>query len=95
MFAVAKRVGVLEYMNLHRQMSFLQLIEGGRFSSSNQSGNAARGEEVLYVGDVKGGPVMGSKGIIKRLYARKAVVDMGASGIWNVPYYFLGQTNVV
>lgn len=82
-------------MDLHRQMSFPQLIDRGQFSLSNQSGDAGLGEEVLYVGDVKGGPIMGSKGIIKRLYARKALVDMGASGIWNVPYYFLGQTNVV
>ena len=82
-------------MDWYKQMSFLHLIDRGQILLSNRSGDADLGEEVLYVGDVKGGPIMGSKGIIKRLYARKALVDMGPSGIWNVPYYFLGQANVV
>ena len=36
--------------------------------------------------------ITGSKGIVKKLYANKAVVDMGLVGTWNVPYYFLSET---
>ena len=49
------------------------------------------GQKVLYTGNVKGGPSTGSSGIVKKLYANKAVVDLGILGIWNVPYYFLGK----
>ena len=47
------------------------------------------GQRVLYFGTVNGGPTTGALGIVKRTYARKAVIDMGRLGTWNVPYYFL------
>ena len=53
------------------------------------------GQKVLYTGNVKGGPSTGSSGIVKKLYANKAVVDLGILGIWNVPYYFLGKPVVI
>ena len=53
------------------------------------------GQKVLYTGNVKGGPSTGSSGIVKKLYANKAVVDLGILGIWNVPYYFLGKPVVM
>jgi hypothetical protein len=56
----------------------------------NSSG-VGPGQKVLYTGNVKGGPSTGSSGIVKKLYANKAVVDLGILGIWNVPYYFLGK----
>ena len=49
----------------------------------------APGEEVLYVGKVSGGPRYGSRGMVKETFMRKAIVDMGLSGIWHIPYYFL------
>jgi hypothetical protein len=49
----------------------------------------------LYLGNVSGGPITGSRGIVKKLYANKAVVDMGYVGTWNVPYYFLADTTKV
>jgi len=54
--------------------------------------NINNGQKVKYLGNVSGGPLTGSKGIIKKLYANKAVVDMGLVGTWNVPYYFLSET---
>ena len=48
------------------------------------------GAEVLYIGKVGGGPRYGSRGIVKMALHRKAIVDMGRSGTWHVPYYFLG-----
>ena len=54
--------------------------------------NINNGQKVKYLGNVNGGPLTGSKGIIKKLYANKAVVDMGLVGTWNVPYYFLSET---
>ena len=53
------------------------------------------GQKVLYTGNVEGGPSTGSSGIVKKLYANKAVVDLGILGIWNVPYYFLGKPVVI
>ena len=52
-------------------------------------GSVAPGQEVLYVGNVSGGPRFRSRGVVKRALQRKAVVDMGRSGTWNIPYYFL------
>ena len=48
------------------------------------------GQKVLYLGNVSGGPTRGTKGVVERIYAKKAVVDMGLIGKWSVPYYFLG-----
>ena len=47
------------------------------------------GQQVLYLGDIVGGPCYGSTGTVKEVRLRKAVVDMGRSGTWHIPYYFL------
>ncbi len=47
------------------------------------------GQGVLYVGNVYGGPRQGSNGVVKEALRHKAVIDMGRSGIWHIPYYFL------
>lgn len=47
------------------------------------------GQPVVYMGKVFGGPRYGSQGIVKQTLQRKAVVDMGKMGTWNIPYYFL------
>jgi len=41
------------------------------------------------MGNIHGGPRFGSTGVITEALRRKAVVDMGKSGIWNIPYHFL------
>ena len=55
--------------------------------------SVALGQEVLYQGKVSGGPRFGSRGIVKAVLHRKAVVNMGRSGIWHVPYHFLAVPN--
>ena len=47
------------------------------------------GREVMYLGKVAGGPRYGSHGIVKQALHRRAVIDMGRSGTWYIPYYFL------
>ena len=47
------------------------------------------GIEVEYIGRVGGGPRYGATGIVKETLAQRALVDMGVSGRWLVPYYFL------
>lgn len=47
------------------------------------------GQQVVYMGNIHGGPRHGSSGIVTEALQRKAVVDMGASGVWNIPYHFL------
>ena len=47
------------------------------------------GREVMYLGKVAGGPRYGSHGTVKRALLRRAVIDMGRSGTWYIPYYFL------
>ena len=53
-----------------------------------------QGQEVVYCGNISGGPVLGSKGVVTKKYANKALVDMGWLGVWNVPYYFLSDIEV-
>ena len=47
------------------------------------------GIEVEYIGRVGGGPRYGATGVVKETLSRRALVDMGMSGRWLVPYYFL------
>ena len=47
------------------------------------------GEQVLYLGNVGGGPRHGSRGTVKRTLLRRAVVDMDRAGTWHIPYHFL------
>ena len=51
------------------------------------------GIEVEYIGRVGGGPRYGATGVVKETLARRALVDMGMSGRWLVPYYFLSATS--
>lgn len=47
------------------------------------------GQQVVYMGNIHGGPRYGSSGTVTEALRRKAVVDMGTSGVWNIPYHFL------
>ena len=47
------------------------------------------GQQVVYLGSIHGGPKFGSSGVVTEALRRKAVVDMGKSGVWNIPYHFL------
>ena len=57
--------------------------------SAASSRNVAAGTEVLYTGYFNGGPRHGSRGVVRRASRRRAFVDMGRSGMWHIPYYFL------
>lgn len=52
------------------------------------------GQEVVYLGHISGGPRYGSRGVVRQTHRRKAVVDLGRSGTWHIPYYFLGVPTV-
>ena len=47
------------------------------------------GTSVVYLGNISGGPRYGSRGTVKRPLAQRAVVDMGRTGTWHIPYYLL------
>ena len=79
-------------MNESLQLSLSLNDEVGQVTTFQNGLNVNNGQKVMYMGNVSGGPVTGSKGIVKKLYANKAVVDMGLVGTWNVPYYFLSET---
>ena len=53
------------------------------------SHNVLPGQQVLYLGNVSGGPRSGARGVVKRTLGRRVEVDMGPSGTWHIPYYFL------
>ena len=57
--------------------------------SNASSGTVSPGQEVLYTGNLTGGPQPGARGTVKRILGRKAVVDLGPSGAWHIPYFFL------
>ena len=56
--------------------------------------NITPGQPVIYNGKISGGPQFGSIGVVRQARQTKAVVDMGASGTWNIPYYFLSIPDV-
>ena len=51
-----------------------------RVESNASPANLAPGREVLYLGNLAGGPHHGARGVVRRIYGRKAVVDMGPLG---------------
>ncbi len=57
--------------------------------------NVAPGQEVLYLGRINGGPRYGSRGVVREVRGRKAIVEIGrvtrgrANDVWHIPYYFL------
>ncbi len=56
-------------------------------------GSVAPGTVVLYMGNVLGGPKWGERGVVRRSDSRRVLVDMGRSGKWHIPYYFLRSAN--
>ena len=50
----------------------------------------APGQRVTYLGRIPGGPPYGSQGTVKEAHRRTALVDMGESGLWRIPYHLLG-----
>ena len=78
-------------LNTNIQMEFpinRNLYSKKKFMTAS---NVMHGQEVLYCGNISGGPILGSKGVVTKKYANKALVDMGWLGVWNVPYYFLSD----
>ena len=75
-------------MNSDIQLS-MPLIDHSSLNFAKGSTDVNTGEQVIYRGFVNGGPTSGTKGVIKRKYARKAIVDLGTLGTWNVPYFLL------
>ena len=47
------------------------------------------GQKVVYMGKVGGGPKFGERGVVRAILRHKAIVDMGRSGTWHIPYHFL------
>ena len=71
-----------------------QLVMSGMPTSpavhtSVQCCDMTSGTTVVYLGSISGGPRYGSRGIVKRPLAQRAVVDMGRIGTWHIPYYLL------
>ena len=77
-------------MKTNRQLEFTLSNVPKRHEIILNSSEVGLGQKVLYLGNVSGGPTRGTKGVVERIYAKKAVVDMGLIGKWSVPYYFLG-----
>ncbi len=61
----------------------------GRTGNKVMGGSVAPGTVVLYMGNVLGGPKCGERGVVRRSDSRRVLVDMGRSGKWHIPYYFL------
>ena len=79
-------------MNEATQLTLSMKNDTNNYATFQNGLNINNGQRVMYLGNVSGGPITGSEGIVKKLYANKAVVDMGLVGIWNVPYFFLSET---
>ena len=80
--------------NANNDTNILQLplpgIRSHRISSRTATCCSVHvGQHVVYTGNIHGGPRYGAIGVVTEALQLKAVVDMGASGIWNIPYHFL------
>ena len=59
--------------------------------------DVAPGQEVLYLGRINGGPRYGSRGVVREVRGRKAIVEIGhanrrrSADVWHIPYYFLAD----
>jgi hypothetical protein len=71
------------------QLQMPGMPPSARASADASPSNVAPGHEVRYVGKVPGGPRYGTKGVVKRALGRRALIDLGRSGTWHIPYYFL------
>ncbi len=79
-------------MNEATQLTLSLKNDTNNYATFQNGLNINNGQRVMYLGNVSGGPITGSEGIVKKLYANKAVVDMGLVGTWNGPYFFLSET---
>ena len=73
-----------------RQLQLPGLHSHGHAPKSATCCSVHVGQQVVYMGTIHGGPRFGSSGVVTEALQRKAVVDMGTSGVWNIPYHFLG-----
>ena len=71
------------------QLEMAGMPEPVRPNANAGAHNVRPGQEVMYLGDVAGGPRFGARGVVKQALARRVVADMGHSGTWHIPYYFL------
>ena len=51
--------------------------------------NVCAGQEVLYMGKISGGPRYGERGVVVKTFERRVMVNMGHSGTWHIPYYYV------
>ena len=81
-------------MNIPKQLEFPVTHSLDFFTPVKGAAGVNAGQRVRYLGNVSGGPEIGTLGVVQKIFARKAVVDMGKVGTWNVPYYFLAHVRV-
>ncbi|PKB60682.1 MAG: hypothetical protein BZY65_00535 [SAR202 cluster bacterium Ae2-Chloro-G2] len=78
-------------MKIPKQLGFPVTHSLDFFTPVKSATSINAGQRVRYLGNVAGGPELGTLGVVQKIFARKAVVDMGKVGTWNVPYYFLAH----
>ena len=72
-----------------RQLDMPGMPEPIQMDGIASPGSVTPGQQVLYLGSLRGGPRQGAQGTVKSLQRRSALVDMGANGTWRVPYFLL------
>ena len=86
------RVGQMTVQTLNPQLKLPGIPEAVRIYHQTRPEKICPGKEVLYLGKISGGPRYGTRGLVKKTLSQRVVVDMGHSGIWHIPYYFLELT---
>ena len=71
------------------QMEMPGMPARNRADNKVMGGRVSPGTVVLYMGNVLGGPKCGERGVVRRSDSRRVLVDMGRSGRWHIPHYFL------
>jgi len=57
--------------------------------------NLMPGGEVIYSGNIAGGPRHGVHGFIRSVTNRTAVVNFGHDGTWYIPHFLLSGASVI
>ena len=88
----------LNHFTNHGTKDEVQLQMPGMPAASNpltqvSYGRVKAGQIVSYIGNLSGGPQCGSSGVVRQIFPKHAVVDLGNKNIWHIPYCFLNITS--
>ena len=81
-------------MKMPKQLEFPVTHSLDFFTPVKSAAGVNTGQRVRYLGNVAGGPELGTLGVVQKFFPRKAGVEMGKVCSWNGPWYFIAHDRV-